>query len=211
MELWGLPDRIHIRMRMISRIVCCGMLLPLLALAQTNRATCEGGFEAGFQQGGALDIHVRPGDIDITGSDQAKVSVSCELRYPDRARDVKITFQSAGNSGDLRISGGPRNDIRIRIRVPRNSRLFVRSPAGDLSVSDVIGDKDVELHAGDLTIAVGKAFDYAHADASVLAGDLMASAFGVSKDGLFRSFEKNDPSGKYRLHAHVGAGDLTLK
>jgi hypothetical protein len=45
----------------------------------------------------------------------------------------------------------------------------------------------------------------------VLAGDLTASAFGVSKDGLFRSFEKDNPSGKYRLHAHVGAGDLTLK
>jgi hypothetical protein len=45
----------------------------------------------------------------------------------------------------------------------------------------------------------------------VLAGDLTASAFGVSKDGLFRSFEKDNLSGKYRLHAYVGAGDLTLK
>jgi hypothetical protein len=44
-----------------------------------------------------------------------------------------------------------------------------------------------------------------------MAGDLTASAFGVNKDGLFRSFEQNNPSGKYRLHAHVGAGDLTLK
>ena len=45
----------------------------------------------------------------------------------------------------------------------------------------------------------------------MLAGDLTASAFGVSKDGLFRSFEKDNLSGKYRLHAYVGAGDLTLK
>ena len=56
----------------------------------------------------------------------------------------------------------------------------MRLPAGDLTVSDVIGNKDVELHAGDLTIAVGQAGDYSHADASVLAGDLTASAFGVS-------------------------------
>jgi len=87
----------------------------------------------------------------------------------------------------------------------------VRSPAGYLTVSDVIGNKDVELHAGDLTIAVGQPGDSAHADASVLAGDLTASAFGVNKDGIFRSFEKDNTSGKYRLHARVGAGDLTLK
>ncbi|HXM40499.1 MAG TPA: hypothetical protein VN924_04560 [Bryobacteraceae bacterium] len=113
--------------------------------------------------------------------------------------------------GDLRISGGPNNNVTVRIRIPRNSNLFVRSPAGDLTVSDVVGNKDVELHAGDLRINVGQPGDYAHADASVLAGDLTASAFGVNKDGLFRSFEKNNPSGKYRLHVHVGAGDLVLK
>jgi hypothetical protein len=28
---------------------------------------------------------------------------------------------------------------------------------------------------------------------------------------LFRSFEKNNPAGKYRLHAHVGTGELMLR
>jgi hypothetical protein len=191
--------------------LACAILLPMLAFAQTDHATCERGFEAAFQPRGQLRIHVRSGEIDIAGSDQAKVSVSCELKYADRAKEVKIRFRNAGTSGDLRISGGPNNGVRLRIRIPRNSHLFVRSPADDLTVSDVIGNKDVELHAGDLTIAVGQAGDYAHVDASVLAGDLTASAFGVSKDGLFRSFGKNTPSGKYRLHAHVGAGDLVLK
>jgi hypothetical protein len=187
------------------------MLLPWLAPAQTDRTTCEHGFEAAFRSGGMLDIGVRPGDIDIAGGDQAKVTVSCELKYAERARDVKIVFKTAGTSGDLRISGGPANNVQIHIRIPRNSRLFVRSPAGHLTVEGVIGSKDVELHAGDLRIAVGRPDDYSHADASVLAGDLAASAFGVHKDGLFRSFEKDNPSGKYRLHAHVGTGDLVLE
>lgn len=195
----------------IGGIAAGAFLFPLLALGQTNRATCERGFETAFQPGGQLRIRVRSGDIDIAGHDSARISVSCELKYDDRARDVRITFQNDGKSGELRITGGPSNNFRVRIGVPRNSHLFVRSPAGDLNVRDVIGDKDVELHAGDLTIEVGQARDYAHADASVLAGDLTASAFGVNKDGLFRSFEKNNPSGKYRLHAHVGAGDLVLR
>jgi hypothetical protein len=45
----------------------------------------------------------------------------------------------------------------------------------------------------------------------VTAGDVKAPAFGVNKGGLFRSFRKEYPGGKYRLHAHVGAGDLVLR
>ena len=108
-----------------------------------------------------------------------RISVSCELKYEDRARDVKIAFRNNGKLGDLRITGGPTNNFRVRIRIPRNSHLFVRSPAGDVTVEGVIGNKDVELHAGDLTIGVGRPGDYAHADASVLAGELTASAFGI--------------------------------
>ena len=47
-------------------------------------------------------------------------------------------------------------------------------------------------------------------DASVLSGDLSGRPFGEEHGGLFRSFEKVG-NGKYRLHAHVGAGDLTLR
>ena len=67
------------------------------------------------------------------------------------------------------------------------------------------------IHAGDLEIEVGDAKSYRHADASLLAGDLSAPAFDVDKGGLFRSFRKSNPDGKYVLHAHVGAGDITLK
>src|SRR6202043_2679756 len=106
--------------------------------------------------------------------------------------------------------GGPKNNLEVTIEVPNSAMLFVRMPAGDLSVEGVSGDKDVELHAGDLTIAVGNAADYNHVDASVMSGDLEAAPFSESHGGLFRSFEKSG-SGKYRLHAHVGAGELTLR
>jgi len=47
-------------------------------------------------------------------------------------------------------------------------------------------------------------------EASVTSGGLEAPPFGKNHLGLFRSFEKSG-NGKYRLHAHVGAGDLTLR
>lgn len=43
----------------------------------------------------------------------------------------------------------------------------------------------------------------------VNSGQVDAAAFDVSKGGLFRSFSKEGP-GRYRLHTHIGAGQLTL-
>jgi hypothetical protein len=186
------------------------VLEPSLLLGQTT-GTCERAFETGFQPGGNLRLEVRSGDIDVIGTDSPVVRVECDLKRSDRARDIAIKFTPSESSGNLRIRGGPNSDVRFRIEVPKSSHLFVRAPAGDLDVSGVVGDKDVEIHAGDLTISVGDAAHYKHADASVGAGDLNAVPFGVNKGGLFRSFNKDNPAGKYHLHAHVGAGDLTLK
>ena len=81
--------------------------------------------------------------------------------------------------------------------------------AGDIRIEDVRGNKDIELHAGDVRIDVGRAEDYNSVDASVWAGDIKAEPFNTIKGGLFRSFEWNghDP---YRLHARLKAGDLRL-
>jgi len=198
-------------MRTLSAVASLYFLVQSFALGGQVKGTCEHAFEANFESGGKLRMDIRSGDIEVTGKDTQVVRVWCELKRPEREKDIAIRFDSAAGFGDLKISGGPNNDVKFRIEVPKNSNLVVRSPAGDLSVSGVVGDKDIEIHAGDLTISVGDPASYKHADASVYAGDLNASAFGIVKDGLFRSFNKDNATGKYRLHAHVAAGDLILK
>jgi hypothetical protein len=98
----------------------------------------------------------------------------------------------------------------MTVEVPKTSNLYVRMFAGQMNLSDITGDKDVELHAGQLNMDIGKPEDYFRVEASVLTGAVEASAFNVSKGGLFRSFEHGGP-GKYRLHAHVGAGEIDLR
>jgi hypothetical protein len=83
-------------------------------------------------------------------------------------------------------------------------------PGGDLNVEGIEGDKDVELTGGSLTLRAGNPQDYGPVDASVYAGGLNPGPFADSQGGLFNSFKRQGP-GRYRLHAHVGAGDLTLK
>lgn len=172
--------------------------------------TGKDSFDADFPAAGQLRMHIRSGELKVLGSDENKIRIHYWGKNSVKSNDVKVRLKTVGNSGELYISVGPRNDFEIEIRVPRNTDLYLRMPAGEVDVSDVMGNKDIEVHAGDLTIGVGKPEEYAHVDASVHAGDLDTGPFGVAKDGLFRSF-KQEGNGKYRLHAHVGAGDLTFE
>ncbi len=141
---------------------------------------------------------------------KAKSASISKARSAEQLSDVEVSLKASGSTGDLSIGGGPRNNFRIIVEVPRHVDLYLRMPFGEATVERLTGDKDIEIHAGDLTVDLGDANEYGHVEASVTSGDLEAGPFNVSKGGLFRSFEK-EGSGKYRLHAHVGAGDLTLR
>jgi hypothetical protein len=167
-------------------------------------------FAIDFPSGSKLRLHLRSGEFRIVGRSDNKIAVHLAGRNADYAGDLTVRFRRWGNDGDLRIFGGPKNNLEVTIEIPSSAMLFIRMPAGDLSVEGVSGDKDIELHAGDLNISIGDAADYGHVDACVLSGDLEAPPFHESHGGLFRSFEKHG-AGKYTLHAHVGAGDLTLR
>jgi hypothetical protein len=86
-----------------------------------------------------------------------------------------VRFKRMENDADLRISGGPKDGLQVTIEVPSSAMLYVWMPAGDLTLKSVSGDKDVELHAGDLAISVGNPADYGRVDPSVMAGDLEAA------------------------------------
>jgi hypothetical protein len=159
---------------------------------------------------GQLRLHVRSGEIRIVGSDDPKISVDLTGKNADKIQDVKARLTCTDTAADLHVSGGPRNELLITIRVPKNSDLYARVPAGDVTVEAITGNKDVELHAAELTINVGDASTYGHVDASAYAGEVDAEIFGDTKGGLFRTVSKN-ANGQYHLHAHVGSGQITLR
>jgi hypothetical protein len=167
-------------------------------------------FTADFNSGGKLRMYLRSGDFRIVGGADNKITVRITGGNAYRANDMRVQLEGSNNAADLTVSGGPKNDLEVIIEVPKKTGLYVRMSAGNLELKHVTGDKDAELHAGELVIDVGDAGDYSRVDASVYSGGLEASPFGESHGGLFRSFHK-EGSGRYHLHAHVGAGDLTLQ
>lgn len=192
-------------------LLFCLLTAATCVVADTNNELTQIGhdrFEADFPSGGVLKMHVRPSALHVVGSEDNKIRV--HYSGGGSAGDVKVILKTSGNSGELSISGGPHNDFEIEVEVPRNLDLYLRVATGDVEISRLVGNKDIEVHAGDVTIGIGDPDEYAQVDASVNAGDIDADPFGESKSGLFRSFRRYG-SGRYRLHAHVGAGDLTFR
>jgi hypothetical protein len=193
--------------------LCTLALLSFPLAAKDKTEISERGiphFEAQIPAGAKVALHLRSGDIRIVGSEDGKVSVDISGRNKDKIEDLHYRLTSSGGNAELHVSGGPRNDLVMEVHVPRNSELYARIFAGDVTIENIPGSKDIGLSAGDLTINVGNPDDYYHVEASVNAGDIDGGPFQESHSGLFRSFKKSG-KGKYILFAHVGAGDLTLK
>jgi hypothetical protein len=204
----------------MPKAICAAALASLavftapLAIAQSKRVEAtnppDHPFQVEYPSGSQLNLHLRSGDVRVVGTNDNRISVRVDAKNLEEARKVKVVFDRSDGSTKLSVSGGPKNDTQIVVEVPKATGLFVRMPAGQLEISDVVGDKDVQIHAGELIVHVGDPADYSHVDASVMTGDIDAPPFHEDHGGLFRSFHKNG-NGKYKLHAHVGAGDLTLR
>ncbi len=128
----------------------------------------------------------------------------------DQAKNIKIQLKRSGSAVDLKLSDVPKKELQVTIEIPRSTNLYARMRGGDLSVQGVVGDKDLQLTGGDLTIQVGSPEDYSHIDLSVKFGDVSGTQFGDPKGWLGNSVRR-DGNGKYKLHAHVMAGDLVIK
>jgi len=167
-------------------------------------------FSAEIPANAHLRLYLRSGDIQICARDDNKVSVRYEGGSKEDFRDLGVRFERSSDSSTLELYGGPDRDMHVVIEIPHNTSLFVRMSAGNLDLAQISGDKDVSLRAGELTIAIGDPKEYSRIHASVLTGDLEAPPLGEFHGGLFRSFTKDGP-GRYKLSAHMTAGDLTLR
>jgi hypothetical protein len=163
-----------------------------------------------FASGGAIHLHLQAGGYTITASDSENIVVTCHAHSEEQLRRVKVQIKASASNADVYVSETPHNNFQATIEVPRHSDLWARLSAGELVVEGVEGDKNVEVLAGRIQVDIPHPEQYGHRDASVTTGSIEASAFDVSKGGLFRSFEQQGP-GKYRLHAHVMTGEIDLR
>jgi len=186
--------------------------LSLLSIAMAPKAadvTVVGKqpIEISFPSGGSLRMDLCSSGVEIRGVEGNLVRLS--YKSEQDTSKVKIRLKTSGNEATLEVDACPHENFRILVEVPELADLHVRMVAGQLDVKGITGNKDLELSFGELGVEVGRKEDYAHVEASVVTGEVSGAPFDVSKGGFFRSF-KRDGTGKYRLHAHVGAGQVSI-
>jgi hypothetical protein len=123
--------------------------LPGQTLIRTGRATAPGGV--------SLRILNLEGSIRVTGWDKDSIDVSgtAEVGHPRRG------FYMAGESGgagfklgmDVTAEGRPVGAARLDVRVPRESRVWIKSNAASIEVADVRGGLDLYSVSGAVRVS----------------------------------------------------------
>jgi hypothetical protein len=185
-----------------------------VCLSQSD-VPCGEPLDAALHSGAVLTIDSRPAGIEIVATDQETIHVSCKANDSNStnyATHTRLQLSGTPTRAVLKITGphlehgGP----QIRIEVPRKVNLGLQMPAGQVKVDDIIGDKNIELSAGQITISSAHAWDYKKVDVSVSIGQVNAQVYGSNSGGFLREFRKQNTDGEYRLHAHVTTGQIDL-
>jgi hypothetical protein len=200
-------------MRTLSAVAIASVLAWNLAGLARAEATCGQTLDAPLRPRTVLSIHSRPAGLEIVGTDQAAIHVSCTSGDEGDAQRIRIRFQGNQDDETLTITGDLRkgNNVRVRIEVPRKTSLRVEMSAGQVKVEEIAGDKDIDLYAGQITISSTRPWDYRSVDVSVSIGAVKAPVYGAEKGGFFRGITKETAGGEYSLHAHVIAGEIDLQ
>ena len=199
-------------MRTLSAVAGAAVLVWSLAGLARAEVPCGQTLDAPLRPRTVLTIHSRPAGLEIVGTDQAAIHVSCTSGDEGDAQRIRIRFKGNQDDETLTIVGNllNGNNLRVRIEVPRKTSLRVEMSAGEVKVEEIAGDKDIDLYAGRIAISSTHPWDYRSVDVSVSIGAVRAPVYGAQKGGFFRGITKETADGEYSLHAHVLAGEIDL-
>ena len=157
--------------------------------------------------GQTLKLQLSSGNYQIEPGVANKLVVISKVQHNPQQPRPHFGIDTSSQEASVRVDGP--KDYSAVIQVPKNSNLSVRLSGGRLRVAGVNGDKDIESNAADVSIDVGRPENYGRVEASVDRGHIDAAPFRVAEAGLEQSFSRVGP-GSYRLHAHVGTGEIRL-
>jgi hypothetical protein len=192
-------------MKILNIVAGASLFASTLGCLSQSTVRCGQTLDAPLRRGAELTIAV-------VGTDQEMIHVSCRADDPNTASDIRIQLSGSADHANLTITGDhlTHNNLHLRVEVPRKMDLALQLSAGSVKVDDLVGNKDIELTAGQISISDAHDWNYKDVSASVSIGAVNAQVYGANRGGFFRVFHKTDANGEYRLHAHVMTGQIEL-
>ena len=163
-----------------------------------------------FVSAGRIEMQLGSGSYTIRPASDTHIRVTIGSES-GRAR-VALTVNAT--RATVAVTETPSSNFEATIEVPKTSDLIVRLSGGNLTLSGITGNKDIDSVAGNAEISIGDPSEYASMEATVKAGDLNVGAFtGAKTEDSFGLLHRASWSGKgrYTLRANLGAGNLVLR
>jgi len=209
-----MPGRSLLRLSILYKTVVVCLLLAPFCVASDHWDYEETRDEVrDFVAGGMLHVRLSVGDVHIKHGDSNKIRLhyTVKSRRESRVKEAHVDIDIRGRDANIEFhapSGG-NTQFDVELEVPASTNLDVHEKVGDLTVSDVEGDKDLELSVGDIRVeAERSAYHLVRASTSI--GDVNGDGYGETSGWLGKTL-KYRGDGKYELRAHVSVGDITLE
>ena len=176
---------------------------------------------------GVIRIQKSFGEVFVGGWDKNEVEVTVTKAIkasPDTPEDqerarrkldtVNVTASKRSADTILISSSLPfrKNfDLVYRIKVPRESDLFIKHSIGEVTVDGVLGELEITSHIGEITINLQDGREY-NIDAKVKIGEVQSAFSGESKRSYLVSekFSRDDRTESHRVYLRVGIGEIAI-
>lgn len=189
------------------------LLLLLAPVSSANSKYSETKTQTwSFAPGGCVELHLKAGDVHVVpAADATHISIRYKMEsdHADFVSKVVANFDVTSSNADLRFKSPNDGSVDVELEIPAQTSIFIRVKAGDLTVSGIKGDEDVQAIAGDITVDLPSDTKFYRVDASTRVGDIEDSPFGNPKGWLGGKIHYRG-DGKCRLHAHTFAGDISF-
>jgi hypothetical protein len=205
-------------------LITCLLLLPFCALPLRAAASHDWDFEEthtdarDFVSGGMLHVRLSVGDVHVKRGTDNKIHLRyiVKSRHESNVKEARADLDIRGNDArlDFHAPSGGNTQFDVELEVPASTNLDVHEKVGDLTVENVVGDKDLDLGVGDIRVSNDHAssehsgYRLVHASAGI--GDVNGAGYGETSGWLGKTL-KYRGEGKYELRAHVGVGDINLE
>jgi hypothetical protein len=163
-----------------------------------------------FVSGGRIEMQLGGGSYTIRPASDTHIRVT----LGGNTGRARVDLTTNATRANLAVTETPDSDFQATIEVPKTSDLIVRLSGGNLVLSGITGNKNIDSVAGNTEISVGDPNQYGSMEAAVKVGDLNVGAFtGAKTSDSFGLLQRATWSGKgkYTLRVNLGAGNLVLR
>ena len=179
-----------------------------------------------FIPSGVIRIQKSFGEVFVEGWDreQVELTVTKAIKANDTPEDlerarqklesVHVTASKQSADTILIASSLPfRKNFELvyRIKVPRESDLFIKHSIGEVTVDGVLGELEITNGIGEISVNLQDGREY-NIDAKVKIGEVQSAFSGKSKRSYLVSerFSRDDRKESHRVYLRVGIGEIAI-